>query len=279
VLRPRLPSRLQRGLTPISRPEGEADDQLVGFVRTARWRGWKGGFLIAPRGLSKWIWSMEPVADQPGLVMVDLARLREMDALRGCRYLAALLGLPLARVATAMGIKHIYGPHENEVLWHLRRAQEWGTADLDLALAEQCLGEHLGRVAAHRAEPPPRVVWGYPPAPVSEMEERGLTGRYRRCLARRLIQVRASRPVFPLAMILADASRSAREAVSNRTGTAWLWERPISCFQYDAAWVGIGGDWSNGASGNPFSPTRVLYAMGVSFHLERSVAYMYAAAV
>jgi hypothetical protein len=209
--------------------------------------------------------------------MVDLARLREMDALPACRYLAVVLGLPLAQVAVAMGIKHIYGPHENEVRWRLKRAKEWGTAELDLVLAEECLWEHLGRVAVSRGETPPRLVWGYPPPPVSEGEERGLTGRYRRCLARRLIQVRAPRPIFPLGVILADAARSAREAVSGRTGTAWLWERPISWFQYDAAWVGIGGDWSKGASGNPFSPTRALYAMGVSFHLEPSVAYLYAA--
>jgi hypothetical protein len=200
-----------------------------------------------------------------------------MDSLRGCRYLAAVLGLPLAHVAAAMGIKHIYGPHENEVIRRLRRAEDWGMAELDLVLAEECLREHLGRVMG-RSGAPARLVWGYPPAPVSEGEEIGLTGRYRLCLARRLIQVRASRPVFPLGVILADAARSAREAVSNRTGSAWLWERPISWFQYDAAWVGIGGDWSRGASGNPFSPTRALYAMGVSFHLEPSVAYMYAAA-
>ncbi len=273
MLRPRFPGRGGSLVTPSAVLD---DEQLVGFVKTATWRGWKGGFLIAPHGLSKWIWSLEPVADQEGVIMVDLARVAQMDSLRACRYLAEVLGLPLANVAAAMGIKHIYGPHENEVRWRLRRAQEWGTAELDVALAEACLGDHLGRVM-DRWDPPKRLVWGYPPAPISEGEETGLTGRYRRCLARRLVQVRAARPVFPLGVILADAARSAREAVSRRTGTAWLWERPISWFQYDAAWVAIGGDWQKGSSGNPFSPTRALYTMGVSFHLEPLIAYMYSA--
>ncbi|HXA43241.1 MAG TPA: hypothetical protein VNV65_10080 [Candidatus Solibacter sp.] len=264
------------GGPPVTTSAGLDDEHLVGFVKTATWRGWRGGFLIAPRGLSKWIWSLEPVADQEGVVMVDLARLREMDSLRACRYLAEILGLPLAKVAAAMGIKHLYGPHENEVRRRLRRAQEWGTEELDMARAEDCLREHLGRVI-DRWDAPLRLVWSYPPAPISEGEETGLTGRYKRCLARRLVQVRAPRPVFPIGVILADAARSAREAVSRRTGTAWLWERPISWFQYDAAWVAIGGDWQKGSSGNPFSPTRALYAMGVSFHLEPSIAYMYSA--
>jgi hypothetical protein len=276
-LRQRFRNRREPGRSSIRSPASTDDDLLEGFVRTATWRGWKGGFLIAPRGLSKWFWSLEPVAGEEGLIMVDLARIRELDALHACRYLAAALGLPLARVAMAMGIKHLYGPHENEVRWRLQRAQDWGIAELDSILAEECLREHLSRVTASGGLAVPRLEWGYPPPPVSDGEERGLTGQYRRSLARRLIQVRASRPGLPLAVILMDAARSAREAVSSRTGTAWLWERPISWFQYDAAWVGIGGDWSKGASGNPFSPTRVLYAMGVSFHVEPSVVYMYSA--
>ncbi len=278
MLRPRFPGLRKPGAPSAGPNAAYDDDQLEGFVRTATWRGWKGGFLIAPRGLAKWFWSLEPVAEEEGLIMVDLARLQEMDALHACRYLAVVLGMPLARVAVALGIKHLYGPHENEVRWRLQRANDWGTVQLDSILAQECLREHLGRVSAPSRLPLPRLVWGYPPAPLSEGEERGLTGQYRRSIARRLVQVRASRPVHPLGLILMDAARSAREAVSTRTGTAWLWERPISWFQYDAAWVGIGGDWSRGVSGNPFNPTRVLYAMGVSFHLEPSVAYMYAAA-
>lgn len=78
-------------------------------------------------------------------------------------------------------------------------------------------------------------------------------------------------------MILADAARSARQAISRSTGTAWPWERSISLFMHDAAWIGIGGDWSTGALGNPFSPARKLCAMGVSFYRARSVTYVYAA--
>ena len=246
-------------------------------MRTARWRGWRGGFLLARPGLSKWFWAIEPVADQDGLVMVDLEMLSQCDELNACQYLSGVLGLPLARVAAAMGVKHIYGPHHNEVQSRLERAQEWGTAPFDLVSAEESLREHLARVSPNRKTSQPRVVWDYPPPPVTVEEEDELTSLYGTCLARRVTQVRASSANLRLGVILADAARSAREAVGKRTGTAWLWERSISWFMHDAAWIGIGGDWSSGAVGNPFSPARKLYAMGVSFYLVRSVTYIYAA--
>jgi hypothetical protein len=252
-------------------------EAFVAFVRTAMWRGWRGGFLLARPGLSKWFWAAEPLADQEGLITVDLKFLRDADDMNACRYLAGILALPLARVGTAMGIKHIFGPHHNEVDIRLRRAQEWGTAELDPPLAERCLREHLLRVSAYPAAPQPRVVWDYPPSPTSGEAESELDALYGLCLAQRVAQVRAWGAGLQIGVILVEATRSARSAVSKRTGTAWLWDRPISWFKYDAAWVGIGGDWSSGATGNPFNPTRALYAMGVSFYLERSVTYLYAA--
>ena len=85
--------------------------------------------------------------------------LRACDQLSACQYLSEVLGLPLARVAVAMGIKAIYGPHHNEVQCRLERAQEWGTTALDSVLAEESLREHLGRVSAN-PRPPLRELSG-----------------------------------------------------------------------------------------------------------------------
>jgi hypothetical protein len=210
-------------------------------------------------------------------VIVDLNMLSNCDELNACQYMSAVLGLPLARVALAMGIKHIYGPHHNEVRCRLQRAPEWGTVTLDFAVAEESLREHLGRVSASRDSSKPRVVWDYPPGSITIEEEEELTSLYGSCLAQRVTQVRPSSANLRLGVILADAARSARQAISRRTGTAWPWERSISLFMRDAAWIGIGGDWSTGALGNPFSPARKLCAMGVSFYRARSVTYVYAA--
>jgi hypothetical protein len=259
-------------------PRVEVDHAILrAFIRTAMWRGWRGGYLLARPGLSKWFWSAEPLAETEGLTRVDLGLIREVDEMNICRYLADVLGQPLAIVGAAMGIKHIYGPHHNEVDVRLRRAQDWGTAELDSRLAERCIQEHLLRVSGDREAPGQQVVWDYPPAAASGQAESDLDALYGLCIARRVAETRAWGLGLQLGVILVDATRTARIAVRRRTGTAWLWERPISCFKYDAAWVGVGGDWSGGATGNPFSPTRALYAMGVSFYLERSVAYLYAA--
>lgn len=125
-------------------------------------------------------------------MIVDLNMLSNCDELNACQYMSAVLGLPLARVALAMGIKHIYGPHHNEVRCRLQRAPEWGTVTLDFAVAEESLREHMGRVSASRHSSKPRVVWEYPPGSITIEEEEELTSLYGSCLAQRVTQVRAS---------------------------------------------------------------------------------------
>lgn len=255
-----------------------AEDELLrALVQTARWRGWRGGHLVVRPGLSGWFWVARRIPLHDGLTLVDLARLRGVDDSQACLYLSEALQIPVTRVSAAIGIKTIYGPHHNEVMSRLRRASDWATVSVDTVTADACLREHLRRLSVEDAGIPSRVVWEYPPLQDSGLAENRMAALYDGCLARRLRQLRAWGAGRRTALILADADIPARSTVGARTGTAWLWQRAISCFVHDVAWVGIGGDWSEGSTGNPFSSTRTLYSMGVSFYVEASRVCVYAA--
>jgi hypothetical protein len=238
-------------------------------VKTATWPGWDGGYLVATPGLTDFRWASSPQGSDEGVV-ADIGFIRHSDRLTVCRYLAEMLAVSYAAVGLAMGFIEIYGPHHAEVEWALGRAGQWHSELLDVSAAEAALQAHLARlgVRARASVATSDVVWTLPDSSVVTDEDDHLTAAYATSLETRSRQTEVAFGNLVAPVVLADATRLARRLIHRRTGTAWLWERAVSYFAYDAAWIGIGGDRLDRLSDNPFAPSRVLYRMGVSFFVE-----------
>ena len=258
---------------------------LHGFVKTASWRGWTDGFIVAHPDLSRWWWvGQRPRRSSSNDVTIDLRSTSRMSPRAVCLHLARKLGLSCLAIAGAMGgLGDIYGKQQLAVRRLLGTAANWMTVSVDRSAAEHAVMSHLGSAAPSDmtgCPVPSQMIWEYPDATDLGLRsaEAWLAAAYFRLIDRVRSAVqqsegrdRASQCLLTGAAAAHDARYFARAVVVKKAGTAWPWQRSIMLFAFDAEWTALAGPQE---AGNPFAPVRTLYAMGLSFCLSLSNAYV-----
>jgi len=258
---------------------------LHGFVRTTSWRGWSEGFIVAHPDLSRWWWvGQRPRRSNSNEVIIDLRSLSRMSPRAVCLLLARKLGLSCLAIAAAMGgLGDVYGRQQSAVMRLLGNAANWMTVSVDRSAAEHAVMSHVRSAAPADLAGRPvlsQMIWEYPDATDLGLRsaEAWLAAAYFRLLdhVRSAVQQsegrdRASQRLLAGAAAAHDARYFARAAVGGKAGTAWPWQRSIMLFTFDAEWTALAGPQE---ADNPFAPLRALYAMGLSFCLSLSNAYL-----